>query len=170
LKTARLSLGLAVLLVAATASASVKVETEPGADFSDYRTYAWKEGAPALYAQIQQKIVESIDRELSERGLTRVEGEADLYVTTYAHGAGQGHVVTDKGFWGRDEGLGGVATVSSVQVSSAGTLVVYLIDAETEKPVWRGWAEKTMGDNPSKALRKVEKVIRKLFREYPSGP
>ena len=54
MKTARLLVGLAVLLAAAAASASVKVETEPGTDFSKYRTYAWKKGAPALYPQIQK--------------------------------------------------------------------------------------------------------------------
>jgi hypothetical protein len=163
---------LLVVFTVLAAGAAVKVEHDQDVDFSKYRNYAWKEGAPALYPQIQEKIVEAVDRELAARGLVRVEGEADLYVMTYAFGEGAPKVSVDMGFWGganEADGGGMGAPTSTVRVNTAGTLMVRLVDGQTEQPVWRALAEKTMSDKPSKALRKVDKVVTKMFADFPSG-
>jgi hypothetical protein len=172
MRTARIGLCLLVLLAVTVVPAAVRVEHDPGFNLSKYRTYAWKTGAPALYPQIQEKIVAGVNRELTAAGLTLVEGEADLYVTTYAYGEGAPKVSMDPGFWGgaSSEGMEGMAPTSSVRVNTAGTLMVRLVDAETDKPVWAGVAEKAVSENLTKALRKVEKMITKIFQDFPPQP
>jgi hypothetical protein len=172
MKATRLGLCLLVLFTVTDLPAGVTVEHDPEFDFSRYANYAWKTGAPALYPQIEQKIVESVNRELKASGLTLVEGEADLYVTTYAFGEGSPKVSMDPGFWGGAgaEGTEGFAPTSSVRVNTAGTLMVRLVDAKTEKPVWAGMAEKAVGNNPTKALRKVDKMVSKIFEGFPPQP
>lgn len=161
--SARIVAGLLALSCATVAAAGVKVDFDAAADFSKYRTYAWKQGAPALNPEIEQKILDSVDQELAADGLTRVEGEADLYVSTYAIGEEMGKLGVSA------ELLGGgfVLLKPDVRMNKAGTLLVRLVDGETGAPVWHGWASKTFGDNPRRVTEKVGKFVSKMFRDYP---
>ena len=161
--TARIALGLLALTCATVAAAGVKVDYDAGADFSKYRTYAWKPGAPALIPEIEQMIVDTVDEELAADGLTRVEGEADLYVSTYAIG----EEMAKLGVSAELLGAGFVLLKPDVRMNKAGTLLVRLADGESGEPVWHGWGSKTFGENPSGVEQKVGKVVRKMFREYP---
>lgn len=161
--TARIALGLLALLCAPLASAAVKVDFDAGADFSAYRTYAWKPGAPAPAPEIEQRIIDSVNGELTAKGLTRVEGEADLYVSTYAIRED----ISDLSVSAEFLGAGFVLIKPDVRLNKTGTLLVRLVDAESEKPVWHGWATKTFGENPSRVLKKVDKFVRKMFGDFP---
>jgi len=55
----------------------------------------------------------------------------------------------------------GLLVLFCASLASAG------VNAESEEPVWRGWAAKTFGENPSRALQKVDKFIRKMFQDFP---
>jgi hypothetical protein len=162
-RIARIALGLLVLLTALPASAGVKVDFDAAADFSKYRTYSWKPGAPALNPEIEQKIIDTVDEELAADGLTRVEGQADLYVSTYAIREDMSDLSVSAEYLGG----GFVLLKPDTRLSKAGTLLVRLVDAESEKPVWHGWATKTFGENPRRVIGKVGKVVRKMFSDYP---
>ena len=45
--------------------------------------------------------------------------------------------------------------------------MVRIVDAGTESPVWEGRADATLGENVSKALKKIDKLIRKMFVQFP---
>ena len=69
-----IALWVMLALVASPGFGEVKVGYDENVDFGSYRTYAWREGTPAALAEIQQLLVDTIDGELQEGGLRRVEG------------------------------------------------------------------------------------------------
>jgi hypothetical protein len=163
-------LAVIALLVPALAVAGSNLRFQEDADFASYATYAWKKGAPALDERVQEAIVRMIDRELQAKGLERVEEDPDLYVMTYAFGEGQARADADLGWWAGEtsEGgaIGGVNT-TQVRVNTKGTLLVKLVDADTDEAVWQSQAQKTMGENVDKALKKIDKMVAKMFQRYP---
>ena len=48
-----------------------------------------------------------------------------------------------------------------------GSLLIYLIDASTNRLVWRGLAEATV-DNPDDAASRIDEIVGRLFAMYPS--
>jgi Domain of unknown function (DUF4136) len=97
-------LGFSFMLMTGTALAQkVTIDYDRNADFSKYKTYAFGQGTPAPETLMNQRIQEAIERQLAEKGLTRVENNPDLIVvyhcavdkrtqlsTTYLDGWGWG--------------------------------------------------------------------------------
>ena len=160
---------LVLLLLAVPAVADQKIAFDPDVDFSKYKTYSWGKGTPAARAQIQRWIDLAIDRELQAEGLRKApQAGADLVVVTVAYAqmemAVRGNYIhLDR--W--DVGL----ISSDVINKQTGNLMVDLIDAETQEPVWRSVIQKAMSDrNLSKAQKKIDKLIKKMFEEFPPSP
>ena len=157
---------LCVVLLAQPALAEAMVDYDKTVDFASYMTYAWREGTPAPTKEVQEGIVAAVDRELQARGLTKVEPElADLFVETVAGGVMDAGVRTN--YVSGSRGYGGVLTVD-VRNDVRGALVVDLLDAETEQRVWRAMDGVRMSfDDPSKVVKKVNKMTKKMFKSYP---
>jgi hypothetical protein len=158
---------LSLLLLLPVAQAGVKVEYDEEADFSQYETYMWKKGLPAARPEVQEWIVTAVRRELRARGLRQItEGEPDLYVATGAFAKYEGGIsggVIYSQTW--DVGI----IVADVHDTTQGTLVVDLVDAETNKQVWRAIAREAVKDDIKKLEKKIDKVVRKIFKRYPSS-
>src|SRR5213594_2852269 len=122
--------------VVTSASAKVFVDHDRTADFRARRTYAWMKGTEAPNTLVEKRIRAAVDDQLRAKGLTRVEGEADLHDYT------------------------------------TGTLVVDLVDPASNKLIWRGVATEALGinPNPEKVSKKVLKVTRSMFRDFPPPP
>ena len=156
-----------VLLTIATPLSLAGVEVaHDDLDFSAYRTYAWQDGTEAASPQYQQWIVAAVDRELARRGLRRAPVEiADLRVTTHAIADWEGSLQTDYLYSVTyDVGL----IRSGLVTSSKGTLVVDLLDGDSEKSIWRAVAIEVMIDPmPETVLKKINSITRKMFKKYP---
>lgn len=156
------------LVTAAMAGSDLRFQED--ADFAGYRTYAWQKGAPALDERVEGAIVKMVNRELQAKGLSLVESDPDLFVMTYAFGEGQAKADADLGWWNgvnnNDGDNFGVAT-SQVRVNTKGTLLIKLVDASTDEAVWESRVQKTMGENVSSAIKKVDKMVAKMFQRYP---
>jgi hypothetical protein len=153
---------LLALLLPATL-AGVQVKSDGTEDFASFRTYAWKTGTPARNPNMEDLIVETVEAQLEAKGLARVGDEPDLYVATYVL---PDEVSVDEL---RNSGLdfwSGVVSVSPSDVG-AGTLVVDLIERESDRVVWRGVASETIKGTFKKMERKVASAIVKMFRRYP---
>jgi hypothetical protein len=72
------------------------------------------------------------------------------------------------GYHGRWRGGWGTTTVNVSEIP-VGTLVVDLVDAGTKQLVWRGVANQTLASNPEKSEKKINKVVKKLFKKFPSS-
>ncbi len=167
--TRRPGIPLAVILLslATLLHAGVSVEFDRQADFSRYTTYTWGDGTPARRLDVQELIVNAIDRELAARGLKKVEQGAALNVLTHAlfeeHTLEKLADPTYFKFWS------GINIVDP-SLLKTGSLVVDLQDASSESIVWRGLATGTINKTFKKIGRKIDKVVAKMFRDFPPAP
>ena len=166
-KHSRITLSLVVALMSVLpAFAEIKVDHEPGVDFKQYNTYAWKPGTEAARPQVQQWVVTAVDRELKAAGLRKVKDRrADLHVVTHAYSTMAAQLRGN--YIHLDVYDVGIIT-SDVIATTTGVLVVDLLDGESEQPVWRGMATEVMGlPSMDKVHKKVDKVTRKMFKGFP---
>ena len=172
---------LATTLVAGCSSMKVDTDYARQADFSKYKTFAYKDTELSIsdtQPLAHERLVNAIRRELEAKGLKEVSSNPDLYVTYY--GEDKENIVLDTthfgyGYgpgWYWHGGMGMGSTTTRVRTYTTGTLVVDLWDAKAEQLVWRGTASDTVSDNEEKNARKIQTVLRKMFEKYPppSGP
>ncbi len=156
-------LALAFILPVA---AKVNVDFDKEADFSGYKTYAWMTGTEADSPLYHKRIVAAIDLRMEEKGLQRVEGEADIYILYHASTDIERYVDVDNfGYWGRRRGWG--ATTVDVYDIQVGTLIVDVLDGSSRDLVWRGVGDNSFTTNADKNEKKINKIVEKMFRKFP---
>ncbi len=173
---------LAVVLV--TIGAAYGQDTHynyaPGTNFAAYKTYQWVDAGGAVPDElIDQSIKRAIDEQLAQKGLTKVDKNADLYVSYQAvireekaiNLLGSSNNLGGFGPW--DGGWGGGLRTGSLQGQTStipvGTLLVNLYDAGNKQMIWRGDATKTveLKKDPDKNYKNLQKAMTKLFKNYP---
>ena len=142
-----------------------------GANFASYKTYRWVNLDASVNDQlIDRDIKRAVDEQLAQRGLTRVEGEADLYIGYRAA------VTLEKSvnLWSTGMGPGGLGWGDrSVQGQTStipvGLLFVDMYDRTTKQLVWRGDVSKTLDlkKDPDKNYKNLQKAMAKLMKNYP---
>jgi hypothetical protein len=153
------------MLIALPACSDLQVKTKQDwdTDFARYRTYTWSEGVAARDPSIESQIHAAVDFELPFKGLKPVAaaGSPDLWVSTYV--SVEEERVVDQ--WGYDVSTAGGSSHFNTLTLPIGTLVIDLVDARSNKLVWRGQASKAVDRQiPEATLRKV---VRDIFRRYP---
>jgi hypothetical protein len=145
-------------------------------DFSNYKTFAFdKEGARNPY--VNALIVEAIERELTSRGLTKVDTDPDVKVAYLAatvpnlqvQNVPFYHVVNPA-----YSGMVGSSTMNMWDVTT-GTLVIDLWDRKTDRVVFRGTITDVLQRAPSADLKADAKIVSKpinkgvgkIFKKYP---
>ncbi len=163
----RMVLLLGLLLFVSSVVAGIQVKFEEGVDFTKYRTYAWGKGTPAARPEYQEWIVAAITRELEERGLRlATDEEPDLLVVSVAFA--KLDFVTRGNYIHLDNWGVGIIT-NDVVGTGTGHLAIDLVDATSDKVVWRAVAEKAFSDKISKPQKTIDKITKKMFRAYPPG-
>jgi hypothetical protein len=159
---------LAVVLTLSTTVvclAEIKVESWDGSGALRYRSFAFAEGTPARRLAAQDRIFAAVERELKAKNLIRVFGEADAYVMT--HALADRHSLADLDKKDYLEYWSGVDSVDAFDLR-AGTLVVDFVDAADNRTVWRGVASAPVKGSAEKNLKMTDKIVKKLFREFPT--
>jgi hypothetical protein len=148
------------------------------ANFAAYKTYQWVEipGGAVPDQLIDQAIKRAAEEQLAQKGLTRVDNNADLYIGYQfvlnleksvslweTGGAGPG--------WGLDPWGGGRNVQGQTSTIPVGILLMDLYDVGRKQLVWRGDAIKTINlqTDPDKNYKNLQKVMTKLFKNYPPG-
>jgi hypothetical protein len=153
-----------LIVLAVLPAGAGELEFDKSADFSGYRTYAWKEGTEARRDDAQATITAAVEQELAGKGLTPVESDPDLYVATYV--LVDAHSLEELSKPGQWEYWTGVSSVDAYQVG-AGTLIIDLVDAETGGVVWRSLATGTVRGAAKKIRKRLPKMVRKMLLDYP---
>lgn len=164
-----------IALLAVTVNAQkVKVSSDPAIDFSKYKTYAWDQGTLAN-PLIKQFIVMAVDRELSTKGLQKVDSNSDLILTTLT--ATNSDLTMTNPSWAPQLNsiATGIPSSSQAWAVTKGTLVIDMSDARTKNGVWRGIASHTLENgptgNPVQDAKQVEKpinkAVQKMFKKFP---
>ena len=154
----------------------VKVIADPNADLARYKSYQWDSPLPPGNPLIQQTVIDSIDRAMAAKGLTKVTDGGDVTVVYFTATSAD----TQIGYpsWSHAMGSGdmtGMAVGTQTWPVHKGTLIVDLIDGKSRNSVWRGSATQILKDGPSgnitKDAKKVEQPIRnsieKMFKQFP---
>jgi len=140
---------------------TVRVQWDRKVDFSGYQSFAWIEGTSAVDPEVNRILTETIENELSVRGVFPDEDEPDLHVVYHASAREEFQV---QGGYRSDWEASGALTVNS---HLAGTLVVDLVDARENRIVWRAIATATVSGDPKKARARIPSVVRKMFADFP---
>lgn len=148
----------------------VRTNVMPGVDFSKYHTYKWVliQGASHPNQIVDAEIKQSIDAQLSAKGLTKTDSDkADLYVG-YQTAVDQQKQWTGYGMGGGWRWGGGMAQATSSTIDT-GSLVVDMYDPATKQLVWTGTASKTLdpSSNQQKNQNNLNKAMAKLFKKFP---
>jgi len=179
--TKRLTLLPALLfMVVYTYGQDVHYNYDRSANFTSYKTYQWVDipGGVVVDQLIDRDIKRAVDEQLAQKGLTRVEKNADLYVGYHA-GI---HEEKSVNLWGSSDNLGGWGpwgggwrtgtAQGQTSTISVGTLMVDMYDPGKKQLIWRGDASKTIDLNkdPDKNYKNLQKAMAKLFKNYPPQP
>jgi hypothetical protein len=158
---------LAAALVAGGCATSVHSKTSANADLSRYRTFAFsapsmRPGSPPTV--LDEKIRAALTRNFEARGLVpATSGQPDVLVAYHCRRS----VVPDDSALEYDSDWGGVDPLATYEV---GTLLVDLVDPQTHAIVWRGSAQRTIGENESldhPDVPKLDQSVAKLIARYP---
>jgi hypothetical protein len=174
----------ALLLAAPVAAVDVYVDYDRSVDLSAYTTFKWgptpgtslSSESPLMHSRIKN----GIEYYLVQGGKVEVDEDPDLYVTYHTSTTDQQQFsVTGAGYgfssgwywdpyWGGTSGFsgGGGTTTTTVSTYERGTLVIDIWDARTETIVWRGTAESAIPENPKKAAKKIEKILKKMVDRF----
>ncbi|MEO8677630.1 MAG: DUF4136 domain-containing protein [Vicinamibacterales bacterium] len=166
------------LAACAPATMSVSSHVDPSANFTAYKTFSWgpadalPTGDPRLDAnpQFKDQFQGAVERELSRKGLTQVTtGKPDLLIHYHANISERLNVT------GIDRPYGyciGQECSADVTTYEAGTLVLDVVDAKTNKLIWRGWSQdpvQKMLDSPDEMTRQINKAVPQMMKQYPKA-
>lgn len=168
--------------VAACSSIQTSYDYDKTVDFTKYKTYAYTPEATNFgpYQLTGDRIVAAIDREMAERGFTKsdnpdvlidirakLEEKQDATATTtgtgmYGYGAPYRY------------GYGGGFTTTQINVNeyTEGTLIINMVDKESDKLVWQGRGTKTLNEtaSPEKKETNINTGVSMIFDKYPVKP
>jgi len=171
-----------LFVVASAYGQDVHYNYDRGTNFSSYKTYQWVDlpgpGGAVPDQLIDRDIKRAVDEQLTQKGLTRVEKDADLMVGYHVilheeKGINLSALGTGGGPWGG--GWGGWGGWDSGTVTGqtstipVGMLLVDLFDPAQKQLIWRGDASKTLDlkKDPDKNYKNLQKAMTKLFKNYP---
>lgn len=163
------------LALAAFGCSTLEVNTDyaPGTDFSSYKTFTLKQGAPPKNQIAAERVANALTAALEAKGFKRVPEGGDLSAFVHFQ-AGKETQINTTGYgyggWGgwRWGGYGGMQT-TTVQEIPTGTLVVDLVDEVKDVAVWRGIAKDQVSTSatPEEREKKVNAVFAELFAGFP---
>ena len=152
----------------------VKVTSDPGADFSRYKTYAWDQG---MFSNpiIRQHIIVAVDNAMAAKGLQKVETEPDLIMSALASTESDLTVTNPSWAPSLNSIATGIPASSQAWPVTKGTLIINISDAKNKNAIWRGTASQTLEHGPTgdrvrdaKAVEKpIRKAVEKMFKKFP---
>ncbi|SNC76259.1 protein of unknown function [Hymenobacter gelipurpurascens] len=176
-----LALLLGVSSCASTARVGVTNDFDHSVNFRAYKTWSWypeqprdSEGGPAQGYEsfLDKRIRTAVEREMSAKGLTKVDKAPDVFVAYsakvedkqrangtpygpfgYPYGYGYGY----GGFYNR----GGMITEYK-----AGTVIIDFVDAKRKELAWRGQGQAQV-DNQTISEEEVYRIVGSILGTFP---
>ncbi|QDK78170.1 DUF4136 domain-containing protein [Spirosoma sp. KCTC 42546] len=174
----RLFLGAALMLAASlTQAQNVTIDSEirPNTDFSHFKSYAWatQPDTKQEYARnspvIKKQIRDAIGNAMDGRGYTLARQSPDLIVNVRVFD----QPTTIKGYTGSDTDNVTPGAVQSLGKEKdiniqAGTILVNLVDTQTDQSVWQGLASGLTSTNGlDRQEGKIREAVNLIFNQYP---
>jgi hypothetical protein len=164
------------LAIAGCASMNVSSHVQRGLDIDRYHTYDWgpadalPAGDPRLEHDpfFQDHLRGEVEKAMALRGFTWSTADGpDLLLHYHAN-------ITERLDVDRLDVQRGYCGENGCDVPTlhyeAGTLVIDVIDARTNRLIWRGWAQRAVKDmlaNQDTMARQINEAIARMFEEFP---
>jgi hypothetical protein len=165
------------LALASCATLKVSSHVERGAEFTHYRTWDWVSdaaeptGDPRLDSNpfFQDDVRRAVEHELTRKGYVRstLAGPADLLVHYHANF----NKTFEMSGGARAGSCHGDDCQPEAYAYEQGTLVIDVVDARTEKVVWRGWSRDNMDgviDSQGLMGRQIDRAVAAMFGAFPA--
>lgn len=182
----KLIFAMLVLLMGGCSSLDTGWDYNPEVNFSQYKHYAWvpatkENGAEyQLNGLLDQRVREAVDAEMARKGYVKVaEKDADVLVNYLTKtdkrfkvdsiNSGMGY----SPFWGPRWYFGGsIQSNTQVKEYEVGTLILDLVDAKTNKLIWRGAANGVIRDykTPQQRIAKMNEAVTGVLANFPPKP
>jgi hypothetical protein len=174
------SIAVLGLTVSACATMTVSSHVERGLDFTQYHTWQWApaDALPASDTRLDNPFFQdhfqgAVERELEARGLVKTESDAgmpDLLVHYHANIAPRMSVNRGDQSYGAcyDEDC-----AVRVLENEVGTIVLDVVDARTNRLIWRGWAQNSIEgvlDHPKRFQSRISEAVQRMFVRFPTRP
>jgi uncharacterized protein DUF4136 len=158
-----------IALVVVAFAQDVSTDYDHHTDFYKYKTFAWIDPPAIKDPLIRQRVLDTIQAQLQEKGLKMVGNAAIADLGVMANGATMERHTLQTFYDGFPAGWGwgGWGPATTVNTYEVGTLVVDMFDMETKRVVWRGTATATVSEKPEKNTKKVDKAVTKMFKDFP---
>jgi hypothetical protein len=165
---------VAALLLVPTALVAQKTsfDYDKTATFSNFKTYAIKDGTKVGDPLIDNRIAAAIESQLAAKGLTKNDAKPDVTVMYHVAFDKQKDITaysTGGGPYGYRWGGGWGTTDVRVNEILVGTLVVDIADANKGEVVWRGMGVKEV-DVQAKADKRdknINNAVQKILKDFP---
>lgn len=167
---------IGTLVVGGCASMNVSSHVERGLDISRYHTYNWGHADALPFSDprlekdssFQDHLRGAVEKAMAVRGFAWSTSEGpDLLVHYHAS-------ITERMDVDRMDVQRGYCGENGCDVPTlhyeAGTLVIDVIDARTNRLIWRGWAQRAVGDmlsDEDTMARRINEAITRMFDEFP---
>ncbi len=172
---------LAFMSLVACSSVQVSYDYDKEANFTKYKTYEYTQETKELGGSsgqlIRDRLLASVDQEMTSRGYTKTEGGADLMVELHikAEQKTTATAYNTGGVYGGRYGYyryGGMGTTINYNQYTDGTLFINVADKSTDKLIWQGRGTKTLDENasPEKRDSSIKNAVKTIFAKYPVQP
>lgn len=163
-----------VTVASCTPALVVHQDFDPTANFGQHRTYQWYTTEIAgLEHQLDNR--ERIDRSvrvavesaLVQRGMSPDTESPDVLVAYYVSVGGQ-QGLDNENASSIGYGFTGIPNFKDTDAYTAGTLIIDLIQANSNELIWRGWAEADI--NPDSLVEAdISRAVNYILAQYPPG-
>ena len=168
-----LGMGMFLLLVSTAFAVDTKTDYDHSANFANIRTYAFRSsGQPESIVNnslVRSRVHTAVGEALSSRGIRVTNSKPDVYMVIHVDAQQMEDVnyFPAYGGWYPNAWYGFGPDVS-VFPYVQGTLIIDMVDANTNKLVWRAISSDT-GSNliDVQSPKKVGKMVYKAFKHYP---
>lgn len=167
---------LSALVVSGCATMNVGSYTGRGIDFTPYLTFDWgpADALPTGDARLdgnaffKDHLEGAVEKQLAARGYARAtDGTPDLLIHYHATIARKLDVdAVDRQYnYCYDD-----SCIPRVVAYDAGTLLIDIVDAKTNRLLWRGWAQDSMEgvlDDQDRMERQINDAVARMLAELP---
>jgi hypothetical protein len=182
---------VAIACVSASGAQKLDVDThsDPKADFTKIKTYAWLPPIPPIPDRpadavsdptlsqevLRPHLVAAVDRQLAARGLTQTEKDkADVHIASYAMLTSNVSQTYLGEYYGYVTGWGspiapGLAPSTSSTIYQKGTVVVDVVNPAAKRAIWQAVIRARIDQERTlkQRVERINKAVDKMFEKFP---
>lgn len=169
----RNSIILPILFLNACSTLQTAYDYDKKADFRSYKSFSFHEkGLEKLEMNDldKRRIIESVTKNLEEKGLKRSEGQADLYVNILSFTKEKVNIYNNnwpywQGWYG--PWWSGGWGMQQVRKYTEGSILIDLVESKTNTLVWEGKGSDLNLDELEGKDERIQAVVKAILAHYP---